>query len=143
MKRDADGLSKWVGGFTLIELLIVVMIVGILAAIAIPRFTRTKQETFDAVVRSDMRSMMRAQEAHFLTAQVYMASIITAGGSMDLDGDGNVDFQASRNVTLTVTPHEDGYRITATHTASERIWCVNSSSSATGVIGEIVEAHSC
>ena len=102
-----------------------------------------KQETFDATARSDIYSMMRVEEAHFLATQAYVTSTIAAGGSTDLDGDGTVDFQASRNVALTVTAYEDGYRITAKHAASQRTWCLNSSTSATDVIGEIVEASSC
>jgi prepilin-type N-terminal cleavage/methylation domain-containing protein len=52
-------------GFTLIELLIVVVIVGILAAIAIPKFAATKDKAKLASVRSDLRNIMTAEEAYF------------------------------------------------------------------------------
>ena len=50
-------------GFTLIELLIVVVIIGILAAIAIPKFASTKDKAKLASVKTDVRNAMSAQEA--------------------------------------------------------------------------------
>ena len=52
-------------GFTLIELLIVVVIIGILAAIAIPKFASTKEKAYVTAMRSDLRNMMTAQESYF------------------------------------------------------------------------------
>jgi type IV pilus assembly protein PilA len=52
-------------GFTLIELLIVVVIIGILAAIAIPKFASTKEKAYITAMRSDLRNMMTAQESYF------------------------------------------------------------------------------
>ncbi|MGH7585033.1 MAG: type IV pilin protein [Gemmatimonadales bacterium] len=57
-------------GFTLIELLIVVVIIGVLAAIAIPKFAATKEKAYLAKMKGDLRNLMTAQEgysADFLT----------------------------------------------------------------------------
>ncbi len=58
-------------GFTLIELLIVIVIIGILAAIAIPKFGSTKDKSRLASVRSDVRNIMTAEEAYFFDNSAY------------------------------------------------------------------------
>ena len=62
-------------GFTLIELLIVVVIIGLLAAIAIPKFQNTKGKTYTATLRSDLRNLATAQEAYFYTNNMYTSSL--------------------------------------------------------------------
>ncbi len=131
-------------GFTLIELLIVVVIIGILAAIAIPQFASTKEKAFDSAAKSDLRNLMTAEEAYFSDFQAYTNSTVAAGSTADLDGDGNADFQASQSVGLQATAYTDGYQITAAHGSSSKTWCVNSSASnASGAVGQIVQAASC
>ncbi len=58
-------------GFTLIELLIVVVIIGILAAIAIPKFAATKDKAKLASVKTDIRNIMTGQEAYFADYATY------------------------------------------------------------------------
>ena len=58
-------------GFTLIELLIVVVIIGILAGIAIPKFSSAKEKTYIAAMTSDLRNLATAQETYFQDWQVY------------------------------------------------------------------------
>lgn len=62
----ASALSTRQGerGFTLIELLIVVVIIGILTAIAIPKFSNTKDRAIVSQMKSDLRNMVTAQEAY-------------------------------------------------------------------------------
>jgi prepilin-type N-terminal cleavage/methylation domain-containing protein len=61
-------------GFTLIELLIVVVIIGVLAAIAIPKFQSTKGKANAATLKSDLRNLATAQEGYFYENQVYSTS---------------------------------------------------------------------
>ncbi len=52
-------------GFTLIELLIVVAIIGILAAIAIPQFASYRQKAFDSAAQSDLRTIRTTLEGFY------------------------------------------------------------------------------
>jgi prepilin-type N-terminal cleavage/methylation domain-containing protein len=68
-------------GFTLIELLIVIVIIGILAAIAIPKFAATKDKAKLASAKTDIRNFMTAEEAYFSDHATYSTTLsdITGG----------------------------------------------------------------
>ena len=76
-------------GFTLIEVLIVTVIIGILAAIAVPKFAVTKEKAYDRTVVSDIRRAQVAAEAYYADNMTYPASATLA------------DFTPSSGVTFT------------------------------------------
>ncbi len=58
-------------GFTLIELLIVVVIIGILAAIAIPKFSATREKAYFAAMKSDLKNLASQQEIYYSDTYLY------------------------------------------------------------------------
>src|SRR2546429_6831792 len=89
-------------GFTLIELLIVVVIIGILAAIAIPKFANTKEKAYLGTMKSDLRKLVTAEEAYFADSVKYTAAY----------GAGGINFvQSTGNTTPAVTTTADGWYV--------------------------------
>ena len=58
-------------GFTLIELMIVIAIIGILAAIAIPQFAAYRRKSYNSAAISDLRTAKTTLEAYYADVQVY------------------------------------------------------------------------
>jgi len=73
-------------GFTLIELLVVVVIIGLLAAIAIPKFTNTKEKAYVAAMKTDLRNLATAEEAFFYDSAKYSVSFAQMNGYAPTSG---------------------------------------------------------
>lgn len=62
-------------GFTLIELLLVIVIIGILVGVLIPRWANTRERAFLAAMKSDLRNLATAEEAYFYDYASYATSL--------------------------------------------------------------------
>lgn len=93
-------------GFTLIELLIVVVIIGILAAIAIPKFSATREKAYFAAMKSDLKNLASQQEIYYSDYYTYSAT------------PANLSFTNSDGVIVTpASVTSSGWAATAYHQA--------------------------
>jgi type IV pilus assembly protein PilA len=104
-------------GFTLIELMIVIAIIGILAAIAIPQFSAYRARSYNAGAMSDVRNLMTAQEAYFVDFDKYASA--AAGAAAAQTAFSNYGYVPSAGVsTGAITGTSTGYTIADTSNTS-------------------------
>ena len=113
-------IKKDENGFTLIELMIVIAIIGILAAIAIPQFSAYRTRSYNSAAQADLRNAATAQEAYFVDEQTYCSTGIgTLTGS-------TYGLYLSENVTLELTSGSvDGYTMKAYHASGNKTYTIS------------------
>ena len=94
-------------GFTLIELLIVVVIIGILAAIAIPKFSATREKAYVSAMKSDLKNLATEQEIYYSDNYSYTTSATA------------LEFSNSEGVTVSIgAGNGTGWSASSTHTGT-------------------------
>ena len=104
-------------GFTLIELMIVIAIIGILAAIAIPQFSAYRTRAYNSASTSDLKNAATCQEAYYVDHQNYSAAIADLVGA-------TYGLYTSRNVTATIVGATTQYTMKAYHGSGDKTYSI-------------------
>jgi len=97
-------------GFTLIELLFVIVIIGILVAVLIPRFFNSREKAFVSAMKSDLKNLATVEESYYYDYATYAPSLAVLG-----------TFNPTKGVTIALNQAtQGGWSATASSVSSTR-----------------------
>ena len=112
------------------ELLVVVVVLGILAGMAIPRFKNTKGKAHSAALRTDLRNLATAEESFFYSNSHYTAAL------------DSLNFRGSPGVVVVIAEASlQGWSASTTHPESYPLKCAVFTGNATALPPATIEAQ--
>jgi len=103
--------------FTLIELLIVIAILGVLAAIAIPQFSSYRTRSYNSSAQADLRNAITVQEDYYIEQDAYCMTIADLIGA-------TYSLYTSQGVTISVVGVTIGYTMKSYHSIGDTTWSI-------------------
>ncbi|MEC9488791.1 MAG: prepilin-type N-terminal cleavage/methylation domain-containing protein [Halanaerobium sp.] len=106
-------------GFTLIELMIVIVVIGILASIAVPKISDVREKANIAVIKSELHNIQTAMEMFYVDHNQYPEDATLTGDATGDIGETSYDLAVNLDYSYTYETTSEGYLVYIQYPASD------------------------